>query len=147
MPPVTGLLLNSQHRFDINTTPGGVATLARLGAGLTSFEPGNNEQTDQSNYLDGNGYGTTTVTGAQLVLTFSGHRLFGDAAQDWIYGKQFELGTARNTDFTWTLPSGGKITGPCTIVALDGPGGDANAKGAISFEVHFNGKPTYTPPV
>lgn len=144
MPRITGLLLNSQHRFDIDTTPGGAPTLARVGAGFTSFEVSPNEENDQSKYLDGDGWGTTTVTGAQLVLTFTGHRLYGDAAQDWIFGKQFGLGTERSTNFTWTMADGAKVTGPCTIVAIDGPGGDANTKGEISFEVHYNGKPTYT---
>ena len=37
--------------------------------------------------------------------------------------------------------------GSCTIANISGPSGDAGAKGDISFEIHFNGNPEYTPPV
>jgi hypothetical protein len=141
----TGMLLNTAHRFDIDTTPEGTATLARLGAGLASFDSSLNEETDQSTYLDGDGWGSTTVTGGQITLSFSGHRVYGDAAQDYIFDKMLELGSGRETELTWTLPDGAKFVGPCTIAALEGPSGDAGAKGEISIEIHYNGKPTYTP--
>jgi hypothetical protein len=141
-----GLLLQSAHIFEINTTPGQQpGTYVRLGAGLNNFDPDNNEEVAQDTYLDGDGFASSTVTGAQLVIKFKGHRKFGDPAQDFIFDKMFELGASRETDFRWTLPDGAKIEGPCTIANIQGPSGDANEKGEISFEIHFNGKPTYTP--
>jgi hypothetical protein len=138
-----GLLLQSAHRFDINITPGqSPGTYARLGAGLNNFEPSTNEEVQQDNYLDGDGFASSTVTGAQLILTFSGHRKYGDPAQDFIFGNMLELGAGRETDFRWTQPDGTIIEGPCTIANIEGPSGDANSKGEISFEIHFNGKPT-----
>jgi hypothetical protein len=143
-----GLLLQSQHLFEINTTPGTTpGTYARLGAGLNNFEPSLNEEIAQDVYLDGDGFATSTVTGGQLTISFSGHRKYGDPAQDFIFNNMFELGEGRETDFRWTLPDGTKIEGPCTIANIEGPSGDANAKGEISFEIHFNGKPTVTPAV
>lgn len=142
-----GLLLQSQHLFELNTTPGTQpGTYARLGAGLNNFEPSFNEEVDQSTYLDGDGFGESDVTGAQLILTFSGHRKYGDPAQDFIFSKAFSLGEERKTDFRWTQPDGTIIEGPCTIANIEGPSGDANAKGEISFEIHFNGRPQYSPP-
>lgn len=141
--------LQSAHQLEINTTPGATAgseTWARLAGGISSFEPGNNEETDQSKYLDGDGYGETDVIGAQTTVAVSGHRKYGDAAQDFIFSKQLELGPARRTTFRWTEPDGGTFEGPITIANISGPSGEAGAKGEISFELHFNGKPTYTSP-
>jgi hypothetical protein len=140
-----GFVLQSAHSFEINTTPGAAATFAVLGAGLNNFEPSNNEEVDQSNYLDGDGFASSDVTGAQLIVSFSGHRKIGDPAQDFVFGKLLSLGSGRKTDFRWTLPDGSKFEGECTIANIEGPSGDANAKGEISFEIHFNGKPVYTP--
>ncbi len=140
-------LLQSAHTFEINTTPGaGTPTYSRLGAGLNNFEVSLNEEVAQDVYLDGDGFAASTVTGAQLVITFSGHRLIGDAAQDFIFANQFELGQGRETDFKWTLPDGTIIEGACTIANIEGPSGDANTKSEISFEIHFNGRPTVTQP-
>jgi hypothetical protein len=135
------------HSFSINTTPGTIpGTLAVIAKGISSVEPSNNEELSQDKYLDNDGFGETDVIGAQTVLSFSGHRYYGDAAQDFIFGLQLELGTKRRTNFEWTEPDGGKFAGSCTIANISGPSGAAGSKGEISFEIHFNGKPTYTPP-
>lgn len=140
--------LMNKHKFEISTTPGvDPGTFARIAAGITSAEPANNEELSQDKYMDGDGYGETDVIGAQTVLSFSGHRNYGDAAQDFIFSKVLELGNARRTQFRWTEPDGGIFEGDCTIANISQPSGDAGAKGEISFEIHFNGKPEYTPPV
>jgi hypothetical protein len=141
-----GFELMNKHKFEIDTMPGGTPTFAEIKAGITNVEPSNNEELSQDRYLDGDGYGETDVIAAQLVLTFTGHRKYGDAAQDFIFGKLLELGANRRTTFRWTEPDGGVFEGDCTIANISGPSGDAGAKGEISFEIHFNGKPTYTPP-
>ena len=139
--------LMNKHKFEINTTPGETpGTYVQIAAGITNVEPNNNEELSQDIYLDGDGYGETDVIGAQLVLTFTGHRKYGDPAQDFIFGKLLELGPNRRTEFRWTEPDGGVFEGECTIANISGPSGDAGTKGEISFEIHFNGKPNYTPP-
>ena len=76
-----GLLVQSQHLFEINTSPGdGAGNWVRVARGFNSFEVANNEELDQTHYLDGVGYGTSTVMGAQLTITFTGHRYYGDEA-------------------------------------------------------------------
>ena len=136
-----GLLLQSEHFFEIDTTPEATETWARVGAGLDSFEVAMNEEVDQTAYLDGGGFASTDVTGAQMTIEFSGHRKYGDPAQDYIFGLQTELGKKRKTRFRWTSPSGKVLVGPCTIAEIEGPGGEASSKGEISFQIHFNGKP------
>lgn len=128
--------LQSAHKFEIWTG----AAWARLAAGITSFEPDPNEETSQDYYLDGNGAAETDVTGGQLVITFEGHRLTGDKAQDYIFSKQNMYGTNRKTRFRWTLPDGKiQFEYPCTIANIKGSSGEANEKGEIEFEIHANG--------
>ena len=137
----------AEHQFSIDTDPGGTSTMSPLAAGISGVEPSNNEELSQDKYLDGAGFAETDVIGAQMVLAFSGHRKYGDEAQDYIFGTQLDIGQTRRTNFEWTEPDGGVYTGECTIANISGPSGDAGAKGEISFEIHFNGKPSYTPAV
>lgn len=136
--------LMNKHKFEINTGTD-AESFALIAAGITNVSPSNNEEVSQDKYLDGNGFTETDVIGAQLVLAFTGHRNYDDAAQNFIFGKTLELGTSRRTSFRWTEPDGGIFEGACTIANISGPSGDAGAKGEITFEIHFNGKPEYTP--
>lgn len=147
---VTGFTLQSKHTFEIDTSQaadGTTATWARVAAGISSFDPSWNEEIDQTQYLDGDGYGSSDVTGAQLVISFEGHRKFGDEAQDFIASLQSDLGEGRKTNFRWTDPSGDSYEGWVTVANIVGASGAANEKSTFSFEVHFNGKPEYTPAV
>lgn len=138
--------LQYKNNFEIDVTPeSDVETFERLAAGITSVEPSNNEETDDSAYYDGEGFSESDVIGAQLVLAVSGHRKYGDPAQDFIFSRFLEIGNARRTNFRWTTPVGEIFEGNITISAIEGPSGEARAKGEIGFEIRFNGKPTYTP--
>lgn len=141
-----GLLVQSQHRFYINTTPDEASeTWERLAKGYNSFDVETNEELDQTQYLDGDGFGSSDVTGAQLTVSFSGHRYYGDAAQDFVFSLKMEVGEKRKTSFRWELPTGEVFEGPCTVAEISGPSGEANQKGEIETAIHFNGKPTYLP--
>lgn len=146
----TGFTLQSAHRFEIETSQTAdemTQVWARVAAGINTFDPQWNEEIDQTPYLDGDGFGSSDVTAAQLVIAFEGHRKYGDAAQDFIAGLQAELGEGRKTKFRWTDPDGAIFEGPCTVANIVGASGAANEKSTFSFEIHFNGKPTYTPAV
>lgn len=139
--------LNFQNLFEINTTPGATTkTWARIAAGISSCTPANNENVDQTAYLDGDGFGSSDVIGMQKTYAFSGHRVVGDTAQDFIFNDlQETLGDNRKTQIRHTDANGKIITGDCTVCNIVEGGGDANAKTEISFEVHINGKPEKTP--
>lgn len=137
-----GFLLQSEHLLEIET---GASTMARLGAGITGMDPDVNDEISQDRYYDGEGFGETDVTGSQLILSFDGHRKYGDEAQDYIFSKLLEPGTGRRTKLEWTLPNGDKFSGQVTIANITGPSGDAGDKGEIGFELHFNGKPEFVP--
>lgn len=138
--------MNFQTLFELDINPGGTAEYVRLGDGLTSGAPNNNEVLDQKKYLSGGGGGTTNVIGFQLIYTFAGDRIPGDAAQDYILGKLFTMGNGRRTNFRVTGEDGTVIAGNCTIVITNPGGGDAAAVKSFGFDIHFNGKPTSTPP-
>lgn len=141
-----GFLIQSKHKFHIDTTPDAAEpTYVRLARGFSSFEPGGNEDTDQTPYLDGGGLKSTTVMGGQITLTFEGHRYYGDPAQDYIFSKAAKL-DERETRFKWEEPDGTLTEGSVTIASIEGPSGEAGSKGEISVEIHFNGTPTITEP-
>lgn len=130
----TVFYLQSEHKLEISAN--GTSGWMRVAAGIKSFEPEGNEQVDQSSYLDGD---ETDITGGQLVLKLSGHRAVGDAAQDWIFDRQFTYGASRRGFARWTLPGGTvQFTFPCTIANIKGASGEANQKGEIEFEIHAN---------
>lgn len=135
-----------EYKFDIDTT-GGSATpsFVPMAAGFQNATPSNNEELSQDKYLDGMGFGETDVIAAQQVITFTGHRKFGDAAQDYIFGKTYTVGTARRTKVKITHPNGTVIESACTLANIQDFGGDAGAKAEVSVEVHLNGQPTITP--
>lgn len=138
--------LNFQTLFELDITPEATATYVRLGDGLVSASPSTNEKLDQKGYLDDDGGMTSEVTGFQLVWAFSGDRIPGNAAQDYIFSKVLELGAARKTNFRATDAGGTVIAGECTIANIQLPGGDANSPAACGFELHLNGKPMKTDP-
>ena len=138
-----------EHTFEIQTGEDETTQepiYSPLAKGITSAEPANNEELSQDRYFDGTGFGETDVIGAQLVITFSGHRDYDDEAQNYIFEQLLKLGESRRTGFRWTEPNGGTFEGNCTIANISGPSGDAGAKGEISFEIHFNGTIDYTEP-
>lgn len=135
------------HKFEIDISEGSTEeNFVPLASGINNVEPANNEETSQDVYLDGGGFTETDVISAQLILAFAGHRDYDDKAQNFIFGKLLTLGDKRRVPFRWTEPDGGKFEGECTIANLEGPSGDAGAKGEITFEMHFAGKPEYTEP-
>ena len=134
--------LNSEYVFKIGEDD---ENLKRLGAGLSSVDTEGNEEVDQTPYLDGEGFATSDVTGGQPTFSFEGHRLFSDDAQNFVFEKQYTYGMSRRCYFKVESPNGDEVAGEATIANIEGPGGDANAKGEVSFEVHFAGKPTFTP--
>lgn len=144
--------LNYQDLWEIDTTPTeATATWKRLGAGISQADPSNNETVDQTTYLDGDGYGSSNVIGAQRTIAFSGHRVTDDLAQNWIAGVASELGDSRTTSFRVTEADGSQWGAlhraggkGVTVANIDFGGGDPGAKKDIAFEVHINGKPTFT---
>ena len=88
-------------------------------------------------------YDNNETTGAAPELTITGRRIVGDAAQDYIAGLQFKLGSERRTSVKITA-EGKVITCDCTIGAITSFGGQALDVNSFGCTIRFNGKPTVT---
>lgn len=164
-----GLALNYNYELSIatfNTGTGGPGinpNYAVLGAGFDNITEALNEVLYQSGFISDKGWGSTFVTGGQMILTLTGVRVVGDAAQDYIFSNDvyFGLGAARETTLKLTFsdsnlkhsnvptgaPEGSSVAGytiecPCTLAKITRSGGAANQPTAITVEIHLNGKPS-----
>lgn len=121
-----------------------VETWSELCQGIESMSFASNEQNQQYFFLCGDGFAHNEVTGAAPALTITGRRIKGNAAQDYIEGKQFALGTDRNCKVKVTTAEGKIISCDCTIGEVVTFGGNTLDVNAFSCVIYFNGKPTVT---
>lgn len=142
--------LNWQNKYEIDTSgsmdPSDVtkATWARLAGGISQVTPSENETNTTDEYYDGEGFGTSDVTGKRLQLAFTGNRKIGDVAQDYVAGHELSIGDDLKTLMRWTSTDGRIVTGLITMTAIVASGGNAGAKQTFSFTAVFNGKPLLT---
>lgn len=124
-------------------TAGGEPTWSKLCEGIEGMTFNENEQNQQAFFLCGEGFAHNEVTGAAPELVITGKRKVGNAAQDYIAGKQFLLGEERNSSVK--IISGGKqIVCACSIGAISSFGGQTLDVNAFGCTLRFNGKPTVT---
>lgn len=120
-----------------------VWTYSKLCKGIEDMSFASNEQNQQYFFLCGEGFADNEVTGAAPELKISGRRIVGDTAQDYIAGKQFAIGTERNSSIKITA-EGKVITCNCSIGDVVSFGGKTLDVNAFGCTIRFNGKPTVT---
>ena len=118
-------------------------------AGIESISPSVNEQNQQAFYMCGNGGANNEVTGIAPEYAVSGHRVHGDAAQDYIVGLRYLLGQDRKSslkveiyDHTTLVET---IVADCTVTDIVDFGGNATDLVPFSCTLRVNGIPTVTP--
>lgn len=121
-----------------------VWTYAELCAGIEGMTFASNEQNQQYFFVCGEGFAHNEVTGAAPELQITGRRIAGDTAQDYIVGKQFALGTDRNSSVKITTAEGKVITCDCSIGDVVSFGGNSLDVNTFSCTIRFNGEPTVT---
>ena len=132
------------NSIEIGTTnSGGTWTYSKLCKGIENVTFSSNEQNQQYFFLCGEGFAHNEVTGGAPELQVSGRRIAGDAAQDYIVGKQFALGTDRNSSIKITA-EGKIITCDCSIGDVVSFGGATLDVNTFSCTIRFNGEPTVT---
>ena len=120
-----------------------VWTYAPLCKGIEGMTFNSNEQNQQFFFLCGEGFANNEVTGGAPELQITGRRIAGDIAQDYIAGKQFALGTDRNTSVK-IIAEGQQIICDATIGDVTSFGGQTLDVNAFGCTLYFNGKPTVT---
>lgn len=121
------------------------AEWAPLAAGINNVTPAENDTTSNDEYYDGEGFGTSDVTSKRYQFTIAGHRVYGDAAQDFIVSKMLAIGDDLKTLFKFTFPDGSSVLGVVTLTTIVPTGGQPGAKQTFSFVAVFNGKPKFIP--
>ncbi len=118
-------------------------TWSKLCAGIEGMTFNSNEQNQQYFFLCGEGVAHNEVTGSAPELQITGRRKVGDAAQDYIAGKQFALGDERNSQVK-IVAEGKQIVCDCSIGDVVSFGGQTLDVNTFSCTIRFNGKPTVT---
>ncbi|MCQ2570255.1 MAG: hypothetical protein MJ139_05120, partial [Limosilactobacillus sp.] len=116
------------------------AKFVRLGNGFTGATFAGNETTISNTYLNDDGFGSTDVVGKRFTFAFTGVRMAGDPAQEFIASLQMKLGTDLETRFLIVAPDGKQKVGVISISALVPQGGNSNAGATMSFTINVQGK-------
>ena len=124
-------------------TEGGEPTWSKLCAGIEGMTFTENEQNQQYFFICGEGFAHNETTGAAPELAITGRRIVGDAAQDYIAGMQFKLGTDRNSKVK-VITGGKQIVCGCSIGGISSFGGNTLDVNAFGCTIRFNGKPVVT---
>lgn len=123
-----------------------VWTYAALADGIDNVAEALNEVVQQYFFLNDNGFAQNHVTGMAPTFTFTGRRVLGDDAQDFIFSTKYSLGDDRHSSFKLTYKDGSGTTVtlvcPCTICNIQEFSGASTDDSAISFEIRFDGEPT-----
>lgn len=118
---------------------------SELADGIDNIAEALNEVVQQFFFLKDKGFATNHVTGMAPAYTFTGRRVMGDAAQDFIFGKKYSLDTDRQSKLKIAHTEGSTektISCNCTICNIQEFSGASTDDSAISFELRFDGKPT-----
>ena len=118
-------------------------TYAPLCAGIKSMTPSMNEVVVTEQYYCGEGFAHNEVTGMAPQIQVTGDRVEGDAAQDYIAGLQFKLGSDRVTSVKLTRGQETYVF-EAAITDIVTFGGDSTALKPFNCVIRPNGKPTIT---
>lgn len=140
------LLTQYGIELEIDTTPfAATRNYVPVCDGFDNYSKANNEQVKEFFFLCGKGWGSTEVTGARPVMTLTGVRKIGDAAQDFIFGQQSKFLNGRKTTLRRSVMNAdGTIqrdTLNVTMQNLQDAGGATTDGAAISVEFAQNGPP------
>ena len=132
--------------LEIDTTPFASArTWAPECDGFNNMTEALNEQVQEYFFLCGKGFGSDEVTGIHPVLSLTGVRKIGDAAQDFIFGNRLNLMEARKTNLRLSIANAdGTVTrysNRVTMKNVSSFGGATTDGAAVSVDFSFNGRP------
>ena len=138
------LLTQYGIELEIDTTPFAASrNYVPVCDGFNNYTKNNNDQVQEFFFLCGKGWGSSEVTGARPVMTLTGVRKIGDAAQDFIFGQQGKFLNGRKTTLRRSIMNAdGTIqreTLTVTMQNIQDAGGNTTDGAAISVEFAQNG--------
>ena len=143
-----GYMLNYTNLYLIDITPKGPErTWARIGQGIQNVSPNDSKSTESFTDYASEGGTTNTVQKDTFGYQFTGYRCYGNAAQDFIESLRFKDGEDVVTNFKHIAPNGAAVVCEVAVTDISMFGGDANAKGDVSFNLLINGVPTFEDPM
>ena len=97
--------------LDCSAAPHSSPAYARLGEGINTFTPSNNGQISTKHYINDK-FATSRRNGLQKQFAFSGDRVIGDTANDYLMGLSEKTGSeVETTMLIADLTNGTSITG------------------------------------
>ncbi|EUJ51797.1 phage tail tube protein [Paenilisteria rocourtiae] len=143
MPTQTGFVVNAKTEYEIAELVESIesAEWLPLAGGIQEIKPSSEEEVDETAYYDGGGSKTKDVTGVSESYDVSGHRKYGDKAQDLIAGMFRKTGDNRKLYFKVKQVDGVTAQGIATASEIIPFGGAAETKGEFSVKISFDETP------
>lgn len=140
------LLTQYGVELEIDTTPFALArTWAPVCDGFNNLTEALNEQVQEYFFLCGKGFGSDEVTGIHPVISLTGVRKVGDAAQDFIFGNRLNLMEGRKTNLRLSMANADgtvtRYTNRVTMKNVSSFGGATTDGAAVTVDFSFNGRP------
>lgn len=140
------LLTQYGVELEIDITPFASArTWKPVCDGFNNLTENLNEQVQEYYFLCGKGFGSDEVTGIHPVLSLTGVRKIGDAAQDFIFGQRLNLMEGRKTNLRLSVANADgtvtRYTNRVTMKNMSSFGGSTTDGSAVSVDFSFNGRP------
>lgn len=144
MASKTGVYPVYENQFQIDTGSASAAKMTSIADCETfsvSFDNGIEEWTP----FDTEGWVRKLMTAKAITITVTAKRNVGDAGNDAVAAMAWKNGRDAEKDFQWTFPNGDKVVFKNAVISVTNLGaGDSTAVAPLEFEIHSNGKPTYT---
>lgn len=140
------LLTQYGVELEIDITPFASArTWKPVCDGFNNLTENLNEQVQEYYFLCGKGFGSDEVTGIHPVMSLTGVRKIGDAAQDFIFGQRLNLMEGRKTNLRLSIANADgtvtRYTNRVTMKNVSSFGGATTNGAAVSVDFSFNGRP------
>ena len=140
------LLTQYGVELEIDITPFASArTWKPVCDGFNNLTENLNEQVQEYYFLCGKGFGSDEVTGLHPVLSLTGVRKIGDAAQDFIFSQRLNLMEARKTNVRLSVANADgtvtRYTNRVTMKNISSFGGATTDGAAVSVDFSYNGRP------
>lgn len=134
------------RRFFINIGTSELPSWVELARGISSRSNSFSEETENYYYMDGRGTAETDPTTQTVTRTFSGNRVIGDEAQDYLFFDNIydlDKRVVQFIEFYDNMPAGAPNgwQGTYTLSITDDGSGDATARESIGINASINGIP------